>query len=320
MAVETIQQSPDAGRDAVLQSAAHPVTIRLGRLVQRGQQEDRMKTWLKRSALMLASAGHVIGYAQVGHAAAQAQYLGPAASAAKPSPATAAKATLAFQARASTISKVRGQVLTPQQLGRFGAAQQAQVRTSVDHLQRANATFQSKAAAMSPKQRLLAGLQVDLATSALRTASLVQSPGTPEAQMLLDGSTRLSIGADAAAKATGKPVHDVEVFVDPFGPKPAEPMDVYVLPIGLVEYPELLSTGQIVGTLDELKFNNPTSPARGEMVPGYIYAVWVGTRNAAAAMAQLVAQKKVKYHTIDTNDIQGAFTITFEAKERVVAP
>jgi hypothetical protein len=252
--------------------------------------------------------------------AAQAQYLGPAASAANPPPALAAKATVAFQGRASTISKVSQQVLTPQQLGRFAVAQQAQVRSSVEHLDNANRTFQAHAEAMRPKQRVLAGLQVDLATNALRTAALMKAPGVPEAQLLLDNSLRLSAGADAAAQATQKPAHDVAVFVQPAGKTPAEAMDVYVLPIGVVEYPEFIKSGQITSALDELKFNNPTSPARGDMEPGYIYAVWVGTRHASAAMAKLVLERKVKYHTIDSSDMKGGFTITFEATERVVAP
>lgn len=279
-----------------------------------------MKKWFLEGALVLAISSPATCPAQLGHSAAQAQYMGPAASAAKPSPAMVAKAKVPFQARASTISMVSKQALTPQQLGRFAVAQQALVRTSVDHLERANGAFQAHATAMRPKQRLLAELQVDLATNALRTAALTKAPSTPEAQLLLDNSIRLSTGANTAAQAIQRLAHDVEIFVQPTGGTPAEAMDVYVLPIGVVEYPDSLRSGQIASALNELKFNNPTSPSRGDLEPGYIYAVWVGTRHATAGMAKLVLERKVKYHTIDTADMTGSFTITFEAGERVVAP
>jgi hypothetical protein len=96
-------------------------------------------------------------------------------------------------------------------------------------------------------------------------------------------------------------------------------MDVYVLPIGVVQYGAELEPNQIRNVIEGLMFRTPTSPARGDLEPGYVYAVWVGSRNAVDAMAALVKQGKVTYRTINTSDRRGPFIITFDASEQVVA-
>jgi hypothetical protein len=273
-------------------------------------------------AFALASAGSALSLAQINHAASEAaQVVSPgAAVSAQMSPHLAAISTKAFQAHASTIATVRQQTLTPQHLAKFDTPQRAQLNRSVERLVQANKVFEAKEATMRPKQRLLADLQIELATNSLRKTASVNMTDSATPHVLLLGPDQLSIGAERAALSINKPPLGVDVYVQPNGAKQADAMDVYVLPIGVIEYPVDLEVTQIRNVIDGLMFRNPTSPAHGDLEPGYVYAVWVGSRNAANAMAQLVRDRKVSYHTIDTNDWNGPFTITFDASEQVVAP
>ena len=184
---------------------------------------------------------------------------------------------------------------------------------ATDRVSRANQIFELQAPGMSPRQRVLAEAQVDLAGRALRSATV-----DPAALRAADS---VAASAESYARMVTQAPRRLQVIVKPArAGQIAEPMDVYVLPIGLVEYGELTDVTKIRNVLQTLKFVNPTSPSTGDLEAGIPYAVWIGPRNATETMAQLVSNHGVlRYRSVDASRPR-LDDLVFEESEKTRTP
>lgn len=232
--------------------------------------------------------------------------------------------TAAFKARDAEIQKMRLQ-LRESAPGKNGMSETSKLRhvelqDAADSLARANKAFELNAMKMSPRRRALAELQVDITTQHLQAATVNQKLAVAQLFGTKDPSAVMAAQTEAFAHALSLPPRKLRVLVRPAGThQSAESMDVYVLPIGVAEYGAATEQSKIRNLIEVLKFSTPTSPAEGELEPGFTYAVWIGQRNAADKMAELVHKAAVHYRPVDASrELLG--DLTFDESEQVHAP
>ncbi|SEB10089.1 hypothetical protein [Variovorax sp. YR216] len=200
-------------------------------------------------------------------------------------------------------------------------ADKARLLGATDQVERANAIFAANAARMSPRQRVLAEAQVELAGKTLRNADSSAFADATRRQSTLGAVDTIAASTESFARAVSLPPRKLTVIVKPTPQgRPAEAMDVYVIPRGFMVAGDQLDLSKIRRILETLSFTTPTSPASGELEAGIPYAVWIGPRNAFDSMARLIQAQGVRNsRSVDATRAQ-LDDLVFEASDKVVGP
>lgn len=202
--------------------------------------------------------------------------------------------------------------------GHLPSRQQASLLAASHRVETANRVFEASAATMTPRQRALASFQIDAASASIRSAA------TPGAEMQVQGVRTSVAVADEAeafsrriASGSVSPRH-VTVHVRSAAPgRPAKPLAVYVLPLGLMEYGPYADEAQLRNLLNHLRFAEPTSPSHGDVEPGFRYAVWVGPEHEMQSMATLVKTgSPIRFKIVDATAGTAAI-VTFDESDQI---
>jgi len=204
---------------------------------------------------------------------------------------------------------------------RLAGTDKARLLGATDQIERANAIFEARAATMSPRQRVIAEAQIELAGQTLRNADSTALAGAKTRELTLGAVDAVTASTESLARAVSLPPRRLTVIVKPtVGGQPAEAMDVYVIPRGFIVAGDQLDVSKIQRVLEIASFTKPTSPSSGELVAGIPYAVWIGPRNAFDAMARLIKAQGVKNsRSVDASRAQ-LDDLVFEASDKIVAP
>ncbi len=233
-------------------------------------------------------------------------------------PQTSMLAKVVFASHADELKKIRVDVSQQAAFTQFDDADRKVIDQAMARSIKSTDFFVSQAAAMTPRQRLIADAELGLTTSYFekaRSGTLVAAyQGNAGARVMETMSLDTAQFAKPASPTSSPP--SLRVIVTPAGKASAESMDVYVLPILLLRYADQMPLAQIQGLLDGLKFPSPTSPSVYNVEPGHTYGVWIGGRDASDQMAQLVQSKKVHFQKFDATQIE-TNEITFNESERV---
>lgn len=198
--------------------------------------------------------------------------------------------------------------------------QQASLLAASHRVETANRVFEARAATMTPRQRALASFQIDAASASIRSAA------TPGAEMQVQG-VRTSVAVADEAEAFSRRIASgsasprrVTVHVRSAAPeRPAKPLAVYVLPLGLMEYGPYADEAQLRNLLNHLRFTEPTSPSHGDVEPGFRYAVWVGPEHEMPSMATLVKTgSPIRFKIVDAT-AETAAIVTFDESDQIRA-
>ena len=223
-------------------------------------------------------------------------------------PGAAPLTPLVFRTAGADIAAARKQVLESNTLS---TQQLQQVDASAVKLQHANAEFEAKATSMTPRQRALATVQVDAATAQVRAAAT--SRGQADQAKAVQASAAIAADAEAFSKSLAGGPRKLKVLVRPSLPgKQAEPMAVYVLPLGLLHYGSVIEVSKLHNMLAVLTLPRPTSPSVGDVEPGIKYAVWIGPRHAVQQMAELVRKGGVSKYVPVNAKAATLLDVTFD--------
>ncbi|WP_436309518.1 hypothetical protein [Variovorax sp. LjRoot130] len=225
---------------------------------------------------------------------------------------------LVFTTQRAEIAKVRMEVQKTYGQPQLSAQQHQRLQVATDKIERANAVFEARATTMSPRQQALAAVQIEAATAQIRTAAVSASVDRPDAVL---ASAAIAADAETFAKLLSSGPRKLRVVVRsaPSG-KAAEPLAVYVLPLGLVRYGPSTDETKLRNLIGVLTFSQPTSPSLGDVEPGVKYAVWVGPRHSVDLMAKLVKNGSVKkYVPVDATPASLADVI-FDEADQIRAP
>lgn len=165
------------------------------------------------------------------------------------------------------------------------------LRSTAVQLRTAEKTLAKQAGAMSPRERAMAEVQLDIATEKLKVA-LDEQGGRSG---LAIASAQRAADEAAASARRASPQRRVEVTVEP-----AATLEVYAVPLGVIQYVGTLSDSKLRNLLDLGRFSNRTTPASGLLETGGTYAVWVAPPDRLDAVIQLLRQRMLTtYRKVD---------------------
>lgn len=187
-------------------------------------------------------------------------------------------------------------------------------------LQLAERALARQAEAMTPRERVMAQVQLGIATERLKLAVTEQGG---RSGLALSSAVRAADEASASAqRAPGSQRRSVTVRVSAAGPAGASPapLEVYAVPLGVVHYVGTLSDAKLRNLLDLGRFAQRTSPATDELETGGDYAVWIAAPNRLEAVAQLLRQRGLSsYRKIGAQDV-APITLDFIETDQVRLP
>jgi hypothetical protein len=202
------------------------------------------------------------------------------------------------------------------------------LRSAADDLERANAIFVAQSVAMTPRQCALAAFQMEAATAQVRTAATGRSRDPGVSSKALAAGVEMADEAEQFARNLEPPTpprlkptpRKFKVSVQSNLPgRTPEALTVYVLPKGLFTYGPAVEERKLFNLLGVLALPKLTTPAMGDLEPGITYAVWIGPRNSAKLMANLVKSGTIdRFKTIDAS-AERLEEVTFEESDKVVA-
>lgn len=166
----------------------------------------------------------------------------------------------------------------------------AALRATADRLLDAERALAREVGAMSPRERAMAEVQLDIAAEKLEVA-LVEQGG--RSGLAIANAQRAADEASASAVRRGTR-RRVEVTVEP-----AAALEVYAVPLGVLQYVGTLSDPKLRTLLDLGRFRNPTTPSADTLETGGDYAVWVTPPDRLDAVMQLLRQRSLRpYRTV----------------------
>lgn len=166
----------------------------------------------------------------------------------------------------------------------------ALLRATADQLLDAQRALAREAGAMSPRERAMAEAQLDIAAEKLQVA-LAEQGG--RSGLAAASAQRAADEAGASASRRGQR-RRVEVTVEP-----AAALEVYAVPLGVLQYVGTLSDPKLRTLLDLGRFRNPTTPSADTLETGGDYAVWVAPPDRIDAVMQLLRQRGLRpYRTV----------------------
>lgn len=227
-------------------------------------------------------------------------------------------------ARASEIFNTAGR-LPP---GAFADPSLAKVHVqSANDIRRAAETLQTRADKLSRLDYAVAQYQVEYAS---RQAAALNAKG--ERGMLPDDEVRaVAVSAKGATQmservAAGRPPSEWRtVRVNVYKGNSTDhvrPLQVYVLPSGALERPDLWNRSQLESFLVDFSFTNDASPVSQAVPTDFDPRVCVGPKNAASGMARLIAERKLNTCRKPPSVASGStqVEVTFRAPDDVAKP
>jgi hypothetical protein len=173
------------------------------------------------------------------------------------------------------------------------------------------------AGAMSERERVMAEVQLGIATERLKVAVADQGG---RSGLALPAALRAADEASASARrASG--ARRVEVSVTPAHTGgQARALQVYAVPLGVIAYVGTLPEAKLRYVLEIGRFTGMTSPAADQLETGGDYAVWIAEPHRLDDVAQLLRQRGLtSYRKVDGRD-PGPISLTFTEAEQVRLP
>lgn len=218
----------------------------------------------------------------------------------------------------TNLQLLRGQIL---QLPADEVSNADRLRLSgaATQLERAQQSLAAQSNALSPRERGMAQVQIDIAVERLNVAVTEQGG---RGGLALSSATRAAEEASAiASRAPGSQRRAITVRVSPArdGTAPA-PLEVYAVPLGVVNYVGTLSDAKLHNVLDLGRFAQRTSPAVDQLETGGDYAVWIALPDRLAAVMQLLRQRGLTaYRKVAAHD-STPITLDFTESDQLRLP
>lgn len=186
------------------------------------------------------------------------------------------------------------------------------LRAVADQLLDAERALAREIEAMSPRERAMAAVQIDIAAEKLQVA-LAEQGG--RSGLAVASAQRAADEASASAARRGTR-RRVEVTVEP-----AAVLEVYAVPLGVLQYVGTLSDAKLRTLLDLGRFPNPTTPSADTLETGGDYAVWVAPPGRLDAVMQLLRQHGLQPYRTVTGRADAAVALRFVGEtDRVRLP
>jgi hypothetical protein len=171
------------------------------------------------------------------------------------------------------------------------------VQTSAD-VRSAAEILETRSDRLSKLEFSVAQFQLEYASKQVASVNAVAAKGLATREQVLLASEGAKAARETAERVqSGKPALDMRMLeVNVFKGNSSEhvrPLQVYVIPSGALNSPQLWTSAQLQGFFTDFSFANDASPVSQAIAANFDPRVCIGPKNAVKGMAELVAARKL---------------------------